>query len=656
MGWIIPTLTTLVIYLLTMCRTVYVGDSGEFSLVMKTLGIAHPPGYPLFTLAGHFFMSLFGFLKPALAANLFGVLAAVAAIPALFFLLEGKRQPLIAAALCLVWAFSPSFWGETGGIEVYALNLALIAGIAAAALSDHPRKWFMVSYLLGLSLTHHLSALAVIPAVIYLYLTETTSNRWKYSSTHILLFILGISLYLYLPIRASQSPLADWGHPVSLSLLWNHLTAAQYQQAAAFSLSNLWESLKLYFTLVIGNWWWIGLGLAIWGAYDGFIRNRRRTIFILIILVVNLTLSAFYRIPDIDPYYLPGLLVCWLLMGQGLFGLSSRTPALKPLWTWGTALAAIVLLILNYRDVDRSKVHIGEDFGRLILDTAAEGTIFTSNDNASFTAMYLRYAEGYRPQVEIFDQGLRAYSLMVETARISGQTVYSFKEARNLYLQKARGDKYLEDLQTVPDVQNLMPYGVLYALQPPRRPAPIPSLWSGRPPRDYKARQILVNLELVRGGALLLQSPPDSLRALESFRRAFNLLEGEPRAALHNQLGIALRHKGSEELALASYDRALRAPRRNSTERFEIIFNISNIYKDRGNRLAQGEDYVGAVEAFTKSLEYDPGNPTIIYNVGVIYANYLHKPDLALPYLESYLATNPTDQKVGKLVRELRGR
>ena len=68
-AWLIPLLISGIVYFMTVCRTVYVGDSGEFSLVFKTLGIAHPPGYPLFTLIGHFFITITPFLKPAFSAN-----------------------------------------------------------------------------------------------------------------------------------------------------------------------------------------------------------------------------------------------------------------------------------------------------------------------------------------------------------------------------------------------------------------------------------------------------------------------------------------------------------------------------------------------------------------------------------------------------------
>ena len=47
-----------IIYLVTLAPSVVEIDSGELATVQATLGIAHPTGYPLFTMIGHFFSLL----------------------------------------------------------------------------------------------------------------------------------------------------------------------------------------------------------------------------------------------------------------------------------------------------------------------------------------------------------------------------------------------------------------------------------------------------------------------------------------------------------------------------------------------------------------------------------------------------------------------
>src|ERR1043166_4632231 len=43
------------LYILTLAPTVTLVDSGELILAAKTLGVAHPPGFPLYVLLAHLF-------------------------------------------------------------------------------------------------------------------------------------------------------------------------------------------------------------------------------------------------------------------------------------------------------------------------------------------------------------------------------------------------------------------------------------------------------------------------------------------------------------------------------------------------------------------------------------------------------------------------
>src|SRR5438045_9573142 len=47
-----------ILYFLTAARDIVVGDSPELIMAAVTLGVAHAPGYPLFTMLGHLFSLL----------------------------------------------------------------------------------------------------------------------------------------------------------------------------------------------------------------------------------------------------------------------------------------------------------------------------------------------------------------------------------------------------------------------------------------------------------------------------------------------------------------------------------------------------------------------------------------------------------------------
>jgi hypothetical protein len=55
---LLSALIAFIVYLKTLCPTVYSGDSGELCTAAFTLSIAHPPGYPLYTLIGWVFSHL----------------------------------------------------------------------------------------------------------------------------------------------------------------------------------------------------------------------------------------------------------------------------------------------------------------------------------------------------------------------------------------------------------------------------------------------------------------------------------------------------------------------------------------------------------------------------------------------------------------------
>src|SRR2546423_6170237 len=66
------TVTAALLYFFTAARDIVVGDTPELITAAVTLGVAHPPGYPLFTMLGHLF-SLIPFGPIPFRVNLLSV-------------------------------------------------------------------------------------------------------------------------------------------------------------------------------------------------------------------------------------------------------------------------------------------------------------------------------------------------------------------------------------------------------------------------------------------------------------------------------------------------------------------------------------------------------------------------------------------------------
>src|SRR5512139_2819574 len=120
---VIFVLASLALYVVTSAPTVATifDDSLEFQVVLPTLGIAHPSGYPLYTLAGKLATFLIPFRDPAGRANLFSAVAAAIAVGMLYAVARRLAGNRLAAALAVsAFAISPVWWSQSTIAEVYA--------------------------------------------------------------------------------------------------------------------------------------------------------------------------------------------------------------------------------------------------------------------------------------------------------------------------------------------------------------------------------------------------------------------------------------------------------------------------------------------------------------------------------------------------------
>jgi len=123
------------IYLLCAPRSVMLDDDGYFILAAFFNGVAHPPGYPLYTLLAHLATRVpigsVAFRVHALS----GVFAALACACVWLFSMRLSRDRTVAwiASLCL--AFSAAFWSQAIVAEVYTLNALLFFILCVLAIT-----------------------------------------------------------------------------------------------------------------------------------------------------------------------------------------------------------------------------------------------------------------------------------------------------------------------------------------------------------------------------------------------------------------------------------------------------------------------------------------------------------------------------------------
>jgi tetratricopeptide (TPR) repeat protein len=307
-------IVSLATYSLTLAPAVTLVDSGELIVAARTLGVAHPPGFPLYVLLAHLATLIpigsvavrVNFASAIFAALASATLALVAAEALLTSrqvqMKTGQRKPVrgnratkaapakrpkaaeqvldsnesrIALAGCLasglLFAFSRTLWAYATIAEVYALNTFLIIGIlllmfhwrrlivsdptprAAGVISRHDRWLDAGALLFGLGLgVHHVSVGLMLPALAWLVLA--TEGLSFFASKRLLRAaasaFAGLAIYIYLPLAASRSPHMNWGDPQTLQRFWWHITGRQYQVFFTFSSDRMGHQLREFLQLV----------------------------------------------------------------------------------------------------------------------------------------------------------------------------------------------------------------------------------------------------------------------------------------------------------------------------------------------------------------------------------------------------------------------
>src|SRR6267143_911313 len=161
-----------ILYFLTAARDIVVGDSPELIMAAVTLGVAHAPGYPLFTMLGHVF-SLIPFGSLPFRVNLLSVVCDALTIGVVYFsAFRLTRSHLAAAVAALLLAVNPIFWEWSLAAEVFPLNnlLAAVLILLLVTWHEHPERSALLIaafFVAGLALTNHQTIVLLAPAFCF---------------------------------------------------------------------------------------------------------------------------------------------------------------------------------------------------------------------------------------------------------------------------------------------------------------------------------------------------------------------------------------------------------------------------------------------------------------------------------------------------------
>jgi hypothetical protein len=218
-----------IIYLATVAPTLSFWDCGEFIACSVIMGVPHPPGSPLYLMAGHLFSWLpFGDL--GWRVNLISPIVAAITVMLLYLTLVRlvrfyrKKEETFMDGLIVyggafigaaTFAFTHSFWFNAVEAEVYGATMFLTAVvfymiIRWVEVADDPQsdRWLLIiAYMLGLAIGVHLENILTIPVIALIIYFRKFKFSWTGFFLTILVTVLGfftvyIGVIKWLPASA----------------------------------------------------------------------------------------------------------------------------------------------------------------------------------------------------------------------------------------------------------------------------------------------------------------------------------------------------------------------------------------------------------------------------------------------------------------------
>jgi hypothetical protein len=411
-------------YLATAPRDLVFGDTPELIAVATTLGVAHAPGYPVWTLLAHAFTLVpigelpfrVGLLSVVCGAACVGVVYAIA--------VRATRSVAASTVGALGLAFHPLFWQWSIVAEVFALHALLAAIVVYCALrwSDRPAegRWLYGAALAaGLALANQQTIALLAPAVLFLL----WRRRRAIEADPLLLaratgaVVLGLLPYLYLWAAGATQPYWSFGDVSSPgdvidAMLRRAYGSGQLIVSPELQGGPIGDRLTAFaksFTLLEG-------GLAILGMAWLYRRARDTFWFFAIALAVsgpafvlyaNANASINIAVAVLGRFYLLVHVLAAPVCAAGIRLLADLVPqgrrAAAELAIAAAATAAVATLaIVWYPRVDRSADHDARHFAEDLLASVPDGAIyFVSGDAAAFPVQYLHSIEGARPDLSI---------------------------------------------------------------------------------------------------------------------------------------------------------------------------------------------------------------------------------------------------------------
>lgn len=634
------------VYVYSMGPSYNSDDSPETALAQITLGIQHPPGYPLNTLAGKIITLLplgGSSFKANLSAPFFGAMSCLMIFMLFLGLLKefktpGKTVLFAAFAGTVIYGLSASAWLQAcfakGGI--YTMNSFFAAAFMYCVFRSpgSTRYSSLAGFVFGLSTGNHWTSMAVLaPAALIFIIFNIRRYKPAHALYAALFFAAGASVYLFVFIRSAGAPAYAWGDTKTIKdFLWL-ITRAQY--SGIESKHTVDDTLRLlshyasnFFTK---EFFIISLFAAAAGIYHAFKTNMRTAAAMLAAYVFIIAGVVSLATPPPKTEWLIKTYLVSSNIFAAFFAAAGIAFAAGKAGKFGVHTAAVIAVAAlagtaaaNYPSYERyftgydysrniSKMIEGKNAllfieGDMYIGAALFETIAEKRDYAAVIPVVLQY-EWYREQLK------RNFGSRLNLPPNNNDM--------RLYIESfiaANPDKeiYYSNVFTQDWVKNLSP----------------------------KPEGLLIKI-LTRGGTVVVS---DHYFRLYSFRGYYDDKTGQ------DDFTVRL---VNENYAMAYFNFADKLREHGNLKAAAVYYDRGGFFKEEPSAFINSglcSYYLGNYDAayfkWTKAAELDASNPLPLINIAYIY---IAKKDNAgaLRYLEMALSRSPNNQNALALKKQL---
>ncbi len=399
-------------------------DGGDLVTAAATGGVPHPTGYPTFLMAASVFLRLpIGSL--AYRTNLLSAVCTVLAALVVYLLVQTlKHDTFMSVVASLAFGTLPLVWSQAIITEVYALN-GLFAALLLywAARGDSTPDWVIAGGVIGgLALGNHLSIIFMLPL---LFLpnrhspdaTQQAETTWRAPGRITTLawrtlgLLLGLAVYVAIPLRARAEAPVNWGNAVDLDgFAWLVSGRAYWGRLGDLDPGYLWTGAQAWSHILFRQLGIVGFVLVATVLATTFRRSWIHLACAWMVCAYSAFAVLFYS-PDSYVYLIPALMALSIWMASGarwiVDQLGSHLPRLR------AAAPALILAylvasgIVAIPSISLSSDRGAEQYAHDALSSApAQAIIFTRGDETTFSLWYLHYAYHERPDVAVISGDL----------------------------------------------------------------------------------------------------------------------------------------------------------------------------------------------------------------------------------------------------------